>query len=448
MENSSKRKMHLGLLFAPSGNHTASWRHPDAQADAHINIAHNLEMARLAERGKLDFIFLADNVAVRETHIESMMRSTQYVANFEPITLLSALAVVTEHIGLVSTASTSYSEPYQVARWFASLDWLSHGRAGWNIVTSAMAAEAQNFGRDPVPHDERYRRAREFTDIVRALWDSWDDDAFVRDKTSGVFFEPDRMHYLDHQGAYYSVRGPLNVPRTPQGHPVLVQAGSSDTGRGFAADYAEVIFSAALSIEEAREYYADVKSRVVAAGRAPDHCKILPGLCFCVGRTQAEAEEQFDMLLSLVHPIAAREMAGFTLGTDLSPYSLDEPVPDLPEPNGSIGTFRTAMKLARDENLTLGQLCRRLAAVRHRFFVTGTPERIADVMEEWFTTGAADGFNLLPAYMPGGLEDFVDLVVPELQRRGLFRTEYEGRTLRENLGLPRPASRYTTVEAS
>jgi FMN-dependent oxidoreductase (nitrilotriacetate monooxygenase family) len=446
MADDRKRKMHLGLLFAPSGNHTASWRHPDAQADAHINIAHNLEMARTAERGKLDFIFLADNVAVRETHIESMKRSTQYIANFEPLTLLSALSVVTERIGLVSTASTSYFEPYHVARVFASLDWLSNGRAGWNIVTSAMEAEAYNFSRDAhFGHEERYLRAREFTNIVRALWDSWDDDAFLRAKESGVFFDPEKMHYLNHKGEYYSVRGPLNVPRSPQGHPVLVQAGSSDTGRGFAAEFAEVIFSAALQLSEAREYYADVKSRVAAAGRDPDHCKILPGVCYCVGRTQAEAQEQFDLLMSLVHPIAAREMAAFTLGTDLSPYALDEPVPDLPEPNGSVGTFRTAMKLARDENLTLGQLCTRLAAVRQRFFVTGTPEHIADVLEEWFTTGAADGFNLLPAYTPGGLEDFVDLVVPELQRRGLFRTEYEGRTLRENLGLPRPSSRYTMV---
>jgi alkanesulfonate monooxygenase len=437
------RMMHLGAFFAPSGHHTASWRHPNAQADAAINISHQAEMARLAERGKFDLIFLADSPAARETHIESMKRSTQYIANFEPLTLLSALAMVTERIGLVATASTTYCEPYHIARFFASLDWLSGGRAGWNIVTTASPEAAFNFGRtELLEHDLRYDRAREFTEIVRGLWDSWDDDAFVRDKESGLFFEPEKMHYLNHQGAYYSVRGPLNVPRPPQGHPILVQAGSSSTGRGFAAEFADAIFTTSLQTYEAREYYADVKQRVAACGRNPDHVIILPGVTYCVAETDAEAQAQYEYMLSLVHPIAAREMAALTLGHDLSPYPMDGPVPDLPPPNTSVGTYHSAMKLARDENLTIRQLSIRLATGRNRFVIVGSVKRVADVLEEWFTTGAADGFNILPPYIPGALEDFVNLVIPELQRRGLFRTEYEGATLRENLGLPRPASRY------
>jgi alkanesulfonate monooxygenase len=442
------RMMHLGAFFAPSGHHTASWRHPGAQADAAVNIEHQMEMARLAERGKFDLIFLADSPAVRETHIESMKRSTQYIANFEPLTLLSTLAAVTSRIGLVATASTTYYEPYHVARLFASLDWLSHGRAGWNIVTTGSAESALNFGRtEHMEHDARYHRAREFTDVVRALWDSWDDDAFLRDKESGLFFDSEKMHYLNHQGEFFSVRGPLNVPRPPQGHPVLVQAGSSDTGRGFAADYADAIFTTSLQTYEAREYYADVKQRAAAAGRDPDQIIILPGVTYCVAKTDAEAQEQYEYMLSLVHPIAAREMAALTLGHDLSPYDMDGPVPDLPPPNTSVGTYHSAMKLARDENLTIRQLSIRLATGRNRFVIVGSVEHVADVLEEWFTTGAADGFNILPPYIPGALEDFVALVIPELQRRGLFRTEYEGPTLRDQLGLSRPPSRYARVSA-
>ena len=280
------------------------------------------------------------------------------------------------------------------------------------------------------------------------LWDSWDDDAFVRDKDSGLFFEPAARHVLNHKGKHFAVRGPLNVPRPPQGYPVLVQAGASDTGRAFAARYAEAIFTAHLTLAESQEFYSDVKMRVKANGRNPNHVIVLPGLSFMVGRTHGEAQSKVDSMQSLVHPMVAREIASFTLGrVDLSPYDIDGPVPELPEPNGSISAFRTAMKIALDERLTIRQLGIRLAAARQRHHVTGTPKQIADVMEEWFTQGAADGFNILPPYMPGALEDFVELVVPELQRRGLFRTEYEGRTLRENLGLPRPGSRYakTTV---
>jgi FMN-dependent oxidoreductase (nitrilotriacetate monooxygenase family) len=442
--------MHLGAFFMPTGHHVTSWRHPDAQADAGTNIAHFAEMARLAERGKFDFIFLADTASSRVGHIEAVSRSAQYVAHFEPLTLLSALAMVTERIGLVSTATTSFNEPYNLARLFASLDFISNGRAGWNIVTSAQNEAALNFNREEhFGHEERYERAREFTEVVLGLWDSWDDDAFLYDKESGLYFDREKRHVLNHKGRFFQVKGPLNAPRTPQGHPVLVQAGSSETGRSFAAEYGEAIFTAHLTKGESQEFYRDIKERAVKLGRNPDHLKVMPGLSFIVGKTEAEAKEKFDFLLSLVHPMVAREIASFTLGgVDLSPYDMDAPVPDLPPPNGSIGSFQTAMKLARDENLTLRQLGTRLATARQRFHITGTPEQIADVMEEWFHDGAGDGFNILPPYMPGALEDFVDLVIPELQRRGLFRTEYEGRTLRENLGLPRPVSRYAQPAAN
>ena len=437
-------RMHLGAFFIPTGHHVTSWRHPDAQADAGVNIAHQVELARLAERGRFDLIFLSDSLATREGDVEAVSRSAQYMANFEPITLLAALAMVTERIGLVATASTSFNEPYHIARKFASLDFLSGGRAGWNIVTSGRDYEASNFGPDEhVAHDERYERAREFTTVVLGLWDSWDDDAFVRDKESGLFYDPERRHVLDHKGTYYSVRGPLNVPRTPQGHPVLVQAGSSEAGRTFAAEFAEVIFTGHPTLRESQQFYADIKQRVTRFGRDPDHVKVLPGLSFIVGRSEDEAREKFERMQSLIHPIVAREIASFTLSNaDLSSYPIDGPVPELPEPNGAVGAFRAAMKLARDENLTIRQLGMRLATARQRFHVTGTPERIADVMEEWFTGGAADGFNILPPYLPGAFADFVNLVVPVLQQRGLFRTEYEGRTLREHLGLPRPLGRY------
>lgn len=440
----SGRRMHLGAFFMPTGHHVTSWRHPQAQADAGVNFAHWVEMAQMAERAKFDMIFLADTVTVRSGHIDAVSRSAQYIANFEPLTLLSALAAVTERIGLVATATTSYNEPYHIARKFASLDFISGGRAGWNIVTSARDNEAFNFGREEhYAHEDRYQRAREFTNVVLGLWDSWEDDAFVRDKESGLFFEPDKVHALDHKGEFFAVRGPLNVPRTPQGHPVLVQAGSSETGRDFAAEFGEAIFTAHLTLSDAQAFYADLKSRVARRGRNPKSVKILPGLSFVVAPTEAEAREKFEYLQSLIHPMVARELVSMTLGgADLAPYPMDGPLPDLAPTNGSQSTFDSVMRLARREQLTIRQLGVRLAAGRQRLHVTGTPAQIADVMEEWFTSGAADGFNVLPPYMPGAFVDFVETVVPELRKRGLFRTEYEGRTLREHLGLPRPAVRH------
>lgn len=443
---SSKGKMRLGAFFNPTGHHVASWRHPRAQADAGINFQHYLDITRTAERGKLDMVFLADNLGVRAAHVEALSRSAQYIANFEPITLLSALATHTTHIGLVATASTSYNEPFHVARKFASLDHLSGGRAGWNLVTSAQENEARNFSREKhYQHAERYDRAREFARIVLGLWDSWDDDAFVRDKQTGQFFHPKGLHHLNHRGEHFSVLGALNVPRCPQGHPVIVQAGGSDDMIAVAAEFAEVIFCAPLTLEAAQRLYATLKGRLAAYGRAPDDMKIMPGLSAVVGRTDAEALENYEHLNSLIHPIVAREILSMVLGNlDLSPYPFDGPFPEnLPQTNASQGIFQEVTAMARRENLTIRQVATRVAGARAKAVVHGSPQTIADVMEEWFRKEGCDGFNLMPPFLPGGLDDFVDLVIPELQRRGLFRTEYEGTTLRANLGLKRPMSRHS-----
>ncbi|MSQ51846.1 MAG: LLM class flavin-dependent oxidoreductase [Betaproteobacteria bacterium] len=443
----SKRMMKLGAFFNPTGHHVASWRHPRSQADAGVNFKHYVELAKTAERGRFDLIFLADNASVREANMAALSRSAQYIANLEPLTLLSALAAVTEKIGLVATASTQFNEPYNIARKFASLDHISDGRAGWNIVTTANHASAKNFSAEQVvPHHERYERAKEFTRIVVGLWDSWDDDAFVRDKESGLFFNPEGMHALNHKGQWYSVRGPLNVPRAPQGYPVLVQAGASEDGRAFAAEFAEAIFTGHITLASAQKYYADVKSRAARFGRDTGKVLVMPGLSPVVGRTEREAQEKQDYLQSLVHPIVAREILSSLLGgVDLSRYDIDAPLPELPPPPNSDGesTRETWVNLGREEKLTIRQLALRATHGRGKSAAIGTPEQIADHMEKWFNEGGADGFNIQPPYQPGSLDDFVEMVIPVLQERGLFRREYEGNTLRENLGLSRPASRYS-----
>jgi N-acetyl-S-(2-succino)cysteine monooxygenase len=446
--DNSRKKMRLGAFFNPTGHHVASWRHEESQADAGINIAHYRELAQTAERAKFDMIFLADNVCVRKAHIDALSRSAQYIANFEPITLLSALSGSTSHIGLVATATTSYNEPYHVARKFASLDHISGGRAGWNLVTSGQQEEAQNFGRDVhFGHGERYERAREFAEIVTALWDSWDDDAFIRDKASGQFFNPQGLHTLNHKGQFFSVSGPLNVPRSPQGRPVIVQAGGSDDMINVAAEFAEVIFCAPLTLDAGKKLYVDLKQAMARHGRDPDQMKIMPGLSTIIGASESEAGEKYEQLQALIHPIVAREILGTILGgIDLSPYPFDGPVPEnLAITDASQYASKSAIDLARRENLSIRQLAMRMAGARGKAVVKGTPKQIADMMEEWFTAGAADGFNIMPPYLPGGLNDFVKYIVPELQRRGLFRTEYEGATLRENLGLQRPQSRYVAA---
>jgi N-acetyl-S-(2-succino)cysteine monooxygenase len=440
-----KGRMRLAAYFNPTGHHVASWRHPRAQKDAHINIRHYVEISQTAERAKIDLVFLADSASVRQADIEAQCRSVQFIANFEPITLLSAIAMMTERIGLIATASTSFNEPYHVARKFASLDHISGGRAGWNVVTSGSRVEALNFNRSaPYGHSERYNRAHEFVEMVTRLWDSWDDDAFIRDRDSGIFFDPDKMHLLNHKSDRYSVRGPLNVPRSPQGWPVVVQAGASDEGKELAAQYAEAIFSPHLTIAAAKPYYDDVKGRMRRYGRDPDHLKILPGLSVIVAPTEEEARKDYDFIQSLIHPMVGREILSTMLGDmDLSKYSLDEPLPDvLPESNGSKGHFDSIVAMARRENLTIRELGKRVAGARGKNVFVGTPTQVADYMEEWFVNGACDGFTVMPPYIPGSLDDFCTMVIPELQRRGLFRTEYEGKTLRENLGLPRPESIY------
>jgi N-acetyl-S-(2-succino)cysteine monooxygenase len=440
-------KMRLGAFFMPTGHHVASWRHPKADADAGVNFKHYVQLAQTAERAKFDMIFLQDSLAVREAHPEALRRSAQYIANFEPLMLLSGLAAVTTRIGLVATASTSYYEPYHVARKFASVDHISAGRAGWNIVTSTQPAEAQNFGREShFGHSERYERAHEFTRVVLGLWDSWDDDAFPRNKLSGEFLDPAKLHALNHKGRHFSVRGPLNVPRSPQGWPVLVQAGVSNDARRFAAEFAEVIFSSHLTKAQAKVYYAAVKNGVAEFGRTPASIKLMPGLNPIVGRTSAEADEKLEFLNSLIEPIVAREILSTFLGVDLAGFPFDGPFPNVEPTAGSSGSFHNWVGLAKQEGLTLRQLAFRAARGRMSV-IKGSPEQIADHMEDWFRDEACDGFNIMPPYLPGAFDDFVELVVPELQRRGLFRKEYEGQTLRDNLGLRRPESRYKDTPA-
>jgi FMN-dependent oxidoreductase (nitrilotriacetate monooxygenase family) len=350
--------------------------------------------------------------------------------------------MVTEHIGLVATASTTYNEPYHVARKFASLDHISGGRAGWNLVTSGNPTEAWNFGlEEHVEHDTRYRRAREFFDVVTGLWDSWADDAFVRDTENAMYFDPDKLHVLNHKGEFLSVRGPLNVARPVQGWPVIVQAGASEAGRQIAAETAEVIFAAGGRLPDAQRFYADVKSRVEKAGRSRDHLKVLPGALVVVGETDDEAQRKKKLLDSLVHADSGLPNLSMRLGTDVSGFDLDGPLPEIPETNASQSGRQALIDLARGDNLTIRQLARIVGAFGGLAFV-GTPRTIANKMEEWLLSDACDGFNIMFPYVPGGLDDFVDLVVPELQRRGIFRREYEGTTLRENLGLPRPPNQF------
>jgi len=434
------RQMKLGAFLMTDGHHVAAWRHPRSRPDAGVSIEHFIELATLAERAKFDAVFLADSVGVRDRNIDSLSHTSRAVS-FEPLTLLSALSVVTKRIGLIATASTSFNEPFNIARKFASLDLLSHGRAGWNLVTSSTDSEALNFNYDQhLAHADRYERALEFADVVTGLWNTWEDDAFVRDQASGVFFAPDKLHVLNHRGKHFKVRGPLNVARSPQGHPVIVQAGASEPGKELAAATAEAIFTAQLTLADAQAFYADVKGRLEKYGRDPDHLKIMPGVFPVVGRTEAEAREKFEELQSRIHPaVGLALLSGNLGGVDLSGYPLDGPLPDLPETNGPKSRQKLVIDLARRENLTIRQLYLSIAGARGHWQVVGTAAQIADQLEERFLKGGADGFNVMAPYLPGGLQDFVDHVIPELRRRGLFRSEYEGATLRENLGLPFPA---------
>lgn len=431
--------LRLGVFIYPAGHHIAAWRHPDAVPHAGISFDYYRNIAQLAEEALFDLIFIADGAGAREEDDEVLSRTAHsYVAQFEPITLLSALAVSTKNIGLVATVSSSFNEPFNIARKFASLDHLSQGRAGYNLVTSANDLEARNFGLEQhYEHADRYARAEEFAHVVDGLWKSWDGNAFLYDKQDGRFFDPAKRHVLNHKGQYFSVRGPLNVPRSPQGKPVTVQAGSSEAGRELAAKSAEVVFTAQQTVDEASAFYQDVKARAGRYGREADHVKIMPGIFPVVGRTKAEAQAKFDELQALIHPVIGLNLiAGGWAGTDLANYDLDGPVPELAAGNGSQSRQRLLVDLAHRENLTLRQLYLRVAGGRGHLQVVGTAQDIADAMEERFETYGADGFNIMPPLLPDGLRDFTELVLPELRKRGLVRTRYDGETLRANLGLP------------
>jgi N-acetyl-S-(2-succino)cysteine monooxygenase len=436
------RKMALAVL--PSGPPFA-WRYPKAEAEGRMDVELYQHLARTAERGKFDIFFLADGYSVREDRIGLAGMKGFSAVHFEALTLLSALAMVTNRIGLVATVSTTYNEPYNVARKFASLDYISRGRAGWNIITSSQDAEALNFGLDSqIDNATRYERAREFLEVVCRLWDSWDDEAIVCDRTTGTYFDPDRVHRLNYEGKHFKVRGPLNLPRPIQGHPVLCQAGASETGWEFAAQTADVMYGKAISLSEAKRFYAGVKGKMAKYGRSPDELKILPGLVPIVGHTEKEAWEKFRAVQDCLTPEEGNAMLTHIVpNIDFSRFDFDQPIPDLPEINQAAIRFR--IFLERDgQRLTVRELLDNVSAGIGHLRLIGTPDRLAETLIHWVNENGADGFNLMPHYLPGGLEDFVDFVVPELQERNAFRTEYEGGTLRENLGLPRPASRFAS----
>ncbi len=443
----TQKKLRLGAFMRPVSIHTAAWRYPGGTPDANFNLKALVKYAQTLERGKFDAFFMADHLAVLNMPMDALKRSAT-VTSFDPLTLLPALAMATKHLGLIATASSTFEPAYTIARRFASLDHISEGRAGWNLVTTSNPDAALNFGLDDqMPHAERYARAREFFDVVTGLWDSWADDAFVRDVENGIYFDPARLHVLDHKGKYLKVRGPLNIARPVQGWPVIVQAGASDAGRQLAAETAEMVFAAGGPIADARAFYADVKGRAAKVGRNPDHIKILPGAFVVVGDILDEAKEKRARLDSLVNYDSSIAAVSMALGVDARQFDPDKPLPDdIPETEASKSGRDRVIELGRRENLTVRQIAGRLGGYGG-LGMLGTPSMIADQMEEWLVTDACDGFNVMFPYLPGGLDDFVDKVVPELQRRGLFRTEYEGTTLRENLGLPRPENRFFAATA-
>ncbi|UHC19692.1 LLM class flavin-dependent oxidoreductase [Methylobacterium currus] len=425
------RRIHLGLFLQGAGHHVSGWRHADAEAGSE-NFDLLRRMVKAAEAAKFDMVFLADGLTSGIDAHPSM------IARFEPLTLLGALAMVTERIGLAATASTTYGEPYHLARAFASIDHLSQGRAAWNVVTTSYARTANNFSKSHPEHDARYAIAEEFVDVVRGLWDSWSDDAFPKDKERGVYADPAKVRVLDHAGTYYSVKGPLNIPRSPQGHPVLIQAGSSGPGQDLAARAADIVFTAQASLTEAQAFYRSLKQRVAGFGRDPNSVAVMPGFLPVVGRSLKEASERLSELDRWTPIESAMPLLEERIGHSLSGYDLDGPLPDLPISDQLRSRAELLTELARREGLTIRQLALRVAAGRGHHIVLGTASDIADRMQEWFETGAADGFNVMPPYFPGGLDAFVAEVVPILQERGLFRTEYEGTTLRDHLGIARP----------
>lgn len=439
------RRMRLNLFFSGRGHHEAAWRHPAAAGVGLADIRAYQAQARTAEAGLFDSLFLADQLALGA---ETLRAARPWL---EPLTVLSALAVSTSRIGLIATASTTYTEPFNLARQFASLDHISNGRIGWNIVTTWAPASGRNYGdREQLSHAERYGRAEEYMQVVKALWDSWAADAVIDDRAGGVYARPERVRAIDHTGAHYDVAGPLILPRCPQGRPVLVQAGSSETGRAFAARHADAVFTAQMEKATAVAFYADMKTRIAGAGRVPEQVHILPGLCPVIGGTEAEAERAWQELNDLSDPeIGRARLSARFGGHDFSHLALDRPLApeDFPDPatvEAARSRTEVIVGLVKSERLTLRQLLGKLASARGHMTQVGTPEQIADFMEDWFTTGAADGFNVMPPIAPLMLDVFVSEVIPLLQRRGLFHRAYEGETLREHYGLAMPESRFST----
>jgi alkanesulfonate monooxygenase len=442
--------MRLGLSVANLGYHYAAWRLPESQTDADHDIGHHIRSAQIAERGLMDFLFFADLAVVRDVGKTNIRRDMeQSHLKLEPSLICAALAAATSRIGLVPTMSTSFHQPYNLARRLASIDHISNGRIGWNLVTSTDREEAANFGqRPPLSSDARHARAREFLYVVRGLWDSWDDDAFMRNKKSGQYFDRNKVHFLNHEGDYFKVRGPLDTARPPQGQLPIITAGASANAQDLAAEVADMVYSAFAHFDMARDYYASVKGRLPKFGRRPDALRVMTGIMPVIGRTREEAQAKFDRMQNLLDPIVANGMLLINQFPDLSAYGPDDKVPEVEVMDVHLtaardpGVTARLMRRARREGMTMRQLYAAVSAGFWHLGVIGTPADVADTMQTWFEQGAADGFIIQPPYLPGSAEDFVHMVVPELQRRGLFRTAYEGHTLRENLGLPGIPSRY------
>ncbi|MBY3238284.1 LLM class flavin-dependent oxidoreductase [Rhizobium laguerreae] len=432
----TERQMRLGLFILGTGSHVAGWRYPGA-FDSFQDMKSIQAIAASAERGKFDLIFMGDNLYADPAAHPS------YTARLEPLTMLAALSTTTSHIGLGATASTTYSDPFSTARAFASLDHISGGRAAWNAVTTANAVSGVNFGREHPDHGKRYAIAGEFVDVVKGLWDCWDDDAIVADRQSGLYIDPAKVRPLDHDGAFFAVKGPLNIGRSPQGQPVILQAGGSAPGQQLAARTADVVFSVVQDMSEAQRQYADLKALLPAFGRQPDQVTLLPGVMPVVGRTDREAFDKLKTLQGFISSTNAIALLSDRFGVDMSQHDLDGPIPDIPLPDSYHSFASVMLSKARRENMTLRDVYNLMAAARGHWVLCGSAEHIADTLQQWFEGAAADGFNIMPPYFPEGLDDFVNLVVPILQERGLFRADYAGTTLREHLGLDRPARRQT-----